>query len=81
MPPLCSLDTRKCACFCVFEMSALGIKGCTTLQVRKPAASVDVAEPITELDLYVGAVITIHQRTFELLEADEFTMQASSARH
>ena len=39
----------------------------------------DAAEPITELDLYVGAVITIHQRTFELLEADEFTMQASSA--
>ncbi len=34
-----------------------------------------------ELDLYVGAVITIHQRTFELLEADEFTMQASSAVH
>jgi hypothetical protein len=41
---------------------------------------VDAAQPITELDLYVGAVITIHQRTFELLEADEFTMQASAAR-
>ncbi len=49
-------------------------------QVCKPAASVDAAQPITELDLYVGAVITIHQRTFELLEADEFTMQASAAR-
>ena len=52
---------------------------CLSQQVCKPAASVDAAEPITELDLYVGAVITIHQRTFELLEADEFTMQARSA--
>ena len=50
------------------------------VQVCKPAASVDIAQPITELDLYVGAVVTILQRTFELLEADEFTMQASSAR-
>ena len=61
--------------------SAMGSHGCVVRQVCKPAASVDVAEPITELDLYVGAVITIHQRTFELLEADEFTMQATSAVH
>ena len=29
----------------------------------------------SEKDLYVGKVLTVHQRTFELLEADEFTYQ------
>lgn len=37
--------------------------------------SVESAEPITEHDLFVGAVLVIHQRTFEMLEGDEFTMQ------
>ncbi len=29
----------------------------------------------SEKDLYVGKVLSVHQRTFELLEADEFTYQ------
>ena len=29
----------------------------------------------SEKDLYVGKTLTVHQRTFELLEADEFTYQ------
>ena len=29
----------------------------------------------SEKDLYVGKVLTVHQRSFELLEADEFTYQ------
>lgn len=33
------------------------------------------AEMYSEKDLYVGKVLTVHQRTFELLEADEFTYQ------
>ena len=30
-------------------------------------------EPVSEKDLFVGAVLTIHQRAFQLLEADDFT--------
>ena len=33
------------------------------------------SEMYSEKDLYVGKVLTVHQRTFELLEADEFTYQ------
>lgn len=33
------------------------------------------SEEYAERDLYVGANIPIHKRTFELLEADEFTYQ------
>ena len=29
----------------------------------------------SEQDLYVGKVLPVHHRTFELLEADEFTYQ------
>ncbi|KAL0036647.1 hypothetical protein WJX79_003886 [Trebouxia sp. C0005] len=32
-------------------------------------------EMYSEKDLYVGKVLSVHQRTFELLEADEFTYQ------
>ena len=32
-------------------------------------------EMYSEKDLYVGKTLTVHQRTFELLEADEFTYQ------
>lgn len=42
-------------------------------------ASVQVLRNSTEMysekDLYVGKVLSVHQRTFELLEADEFTYQ------
>lgn len=30
---------------------------------------------ITDVDLHVGAIVPILQRTFELLDADEFTLQ------
>ena len=42
----------------------------TALQVLKNST-----EMFSEKDLYVGKVLTVHQRTFELLEADEFTYQ------
>ena len=32
-------------------------------------------EMYSEQDLYVGKVLPVHHRTFELLEADEFTYQ------
>ncbi len=32
-------------------------------------------EMYSEKDLFVGKVLSVHQRTFELLEADEFTYQ------
>ena len=40
------------------------------LQVLKNSTEI-----FSEKDLYVGKVLTVHQRTFELLEADEFTYQ------
>lgn len=33
------------------------------------------SEMYSEKDLYVGKTLSVHQRTFELLEADEFTYQ------
>lgn len=43
---------------------------CVSLQVLKNSS-----EMYSEKDLYVGKVLSVHQRTFELLEADEFTYQ------
>jgi len=37
----------------------------------------DAGRYYTEQDLAVGAILTIHQRQFELLNADEFTFQVS----
>lgn len=51
-------------------MQAMPMAGSTLLQVLKNST-----EMFSEKDLYVGKVLTVHQRTFELLEADEFTYQ------
>ena len=48
-------------------------------EVAPMAGNVQVLKNSTEMysekDLYVGKVLSVHQRTFELLEADEFTYQ------
>lgn len=49
--------------------SKLSILECH-LQVLKNSSDM-----YSEKDLYVGKTLTVHQRTFELLEADEFTYQ------
>lgn len=38
-------------------------------------------EMYSEQDLYVGKVLPVHHRTFELLEADEFTYQVGGPVH
>ena len=38
-------------------------------------------EMYSEQDLYVGKVLPVHHRTFELLEADEFTYQVGGPAH
>lgn len=47
--------------------------------MSEPSVSIQVLKNSTEMysekDLYVGKVLSVHQRTFELLEADEFTYQ------
>lgn len=51
-----------------------GIVGGKFLERRKTFKP-DDSEPYMERDLYVGVVIPIHHRTFELVDADEYTYQ------
>lgn len=53
-----------------------GIVGGRYLE-RRPVHRPNSQATYTEQDLFAGAKIVVHARTFELLEADEFTMQAS----
>ena len=53
----------------------IGGKFLERCSVRKPAAGKEVGSPYTEADLYVGAVLQIHNRFFQLMEADEYTLR------
>ena len=57
-------------CNAVGKSLQIGKVCCLSLQVLKNSS-----EMYSEKDLYVGKVLSVHQRTFELLEADEFTYQ------
>lgn len=51
-----------------------GIVGGKFLE-RRPVFKPQGREQYTDKDLYVGATVVIHQRGFELIDADEYTFQ------
>ena len=51
-----------------------GIVGGRYLE-RRPVHKPDSLKTYCEQDLFVGAKIVVHARTFDLQEADEFTLQ------
>ena len=57
-----------------------GIVGGRYLE-RRPVHKPEQMQTYTEQDLFAGAKIVVHARTFDLLEADEFTMQVGCTLH
>lgn len=71
------------SCVLLRQYDVAGLFSVVDAQVCRPAgvngqsAASGAGRYYTECDLAVGTILTIHQRQFELLNADEFTFQVA----